>query len=102
VIAQRIFAVLSAALLVGAVALATLGPPGLPLGQLIFMLDHDIMRMLQNAVELHVAAWLWRYAVVPVMVRPAWLIPASLGIVCAGAAFSLSNRKPARRSHRRS
>jgi hypothetical protein len=34
--------------------------------------------------------------------RPAWLVPASLGIVVAGVALSLSGRKPAARSHRRS
>lgn len=101
-IAQRVFAVLAAALLVGAVALATLGPPGLPLGQLIFMLDHDVMQSLQNGIEQHVAAWLWRNGAVPILVRPAWLLPAALGLICAGVALSFSNRKPARRSHRRS
>lgn len=101
-IAQRVFAVVAAILLVGSVALATLGPPGLPLGQLIFMLDHDVMQTLRAGIEQHLAAWLWRNGAVPVLVRPAWLVPASLGLICAGAAVSFSNRKPARRSHRRS
>lgn len=101
-IVQRIFAVLAAALLVGAVALATLGPPALPLGQVIFMLDHDVMAALRSGIEGHVAGWLWRAVVMPVLVRPAWLVPASLGLICAGTALSLSNRKPAHRSHRRS
>ncbi|MDR3536776.1 MAG: hypothetical protein P4L71_09780 [Acetobacteraceae bacterium] len=101
-IAQRIFAVLAAALLVGAVALATLGPPSLPLGQLIFMLDHDVMDAMRVGIEGHIAGWLWRSVAVPVLVRPAWLVPAGLGLICAGAAVSLFNRKPARRSHRRS
>ena len=42
-IAQRILAVLAAMFLVGAVALATLGPPEVPLGQALFMIDHDLM-----------------------------------------------------------
>ncbi len=101
-ILQRILAVLSAILLVGAVALAMLGPQGLPLGQAIFMMDHDVMEVLHRGIELHVAAWLWRDGAVPLLVRPAWLVPASLGLICAGFALSVSNRKPARRSHRRS
>lgn len=101
-IVQRTLAVLSAALLVGAVALATLGPANLPLGQAIFMLDHDVMQIMRTGIEQHVSAWLWRYVAVPVLVRPVWLVPAALGIICAGAALSLSNRKSAHRSHRRS
>lgn len=44
-IARRILAVLSAILLVGAIALAMLGPPEVPLGQAIFMVDHDLMEI---------------------------------------------------------
>jgi hypothetical protein len=102
VIAQRVFAIIAAVLLVGSVALATLGPPGLPLGQLIFMIDHDIMQSLRTGIEGHVAAWLWAYGVVPLLVRPAWLLPAGLGLICTGAALSASGRKSPRRSHRRS
>ncbi|MBN8908116.1 MAG: hypothetical protein J0H99_16085, partial [Rhodospirillales bacterium] len=93
-IVQRVLAVLSAALLVGAVALATLGPPRLPLGQALFMFDHDAMQGLRSAVE-HVAGdWVWRIVVVPMLVRPAWLIPAGLGLICGGAALSASTRNP--------
>jgi hypothetical protein len=101
VIVQRVFAVLAAILLVGSVALAMLGPPGLPLGHLIFMLDHDLMAALRSGIEGH-AAWLWAYGAMPILVRPAWFVPAALGLICAGAAFSAGGRKPARRSHRRS
>ena len=52
-IAQRIFAVLAAALLVGAVALATLGPPEVPLGQAMFMVDHDLMDAMHSGIEQH-------------------------------------------------
>jgi len=89
-------------LLVGAVALATLGPPSVPLGQVLLMMDHDLTETLHAGIELHFADWLWSDVALPVLVRPAWLVPASLGLICAGAAFSVSARKPAGRPHRRS
>lgn len=98
----RVLAVLSAALLVGAIALATLGPPGVPLGQLLFMLDHDAMQGLRAGVERVAGDWTWRIVIVPMLVRPAWLIPAGLGLIFGGAALSASTRNSARRSHRRS
>ncbi len=102
-IAQRIFAVLAAMLLVGAVALAMLGPPSVPLGQALFMIDHDLMNALHSGIEQHVSAWLWESVAMPLMVRPAWLLPAALGLICGGVSLTLSTRKKAaRRSHRRS
>jgi hypothetical protein len=102
VIAQRILAVLAALLLVGAVALAMLGPPSVPLGQVMFMLDRDAMDALHSGIERHVSAWLWDYVARPLLLRPAWLLPAALGLICAGLSLSLSTRKSAHRSHRRS
>jgi hypothetical protein len=99
---QRILAVISAVLLVGAVALATLGPPSVPLGQVLLMLDHDLTDALRSGIEQHLSAWMWSDVVVPVLVRPAWLVPAALGLICAGAAFSVAGRKPAGRPHHRS
>ena len=101
-IAQRVLAVLSAALLVGAVALAMLGPPQVPLGQLVFMLDHDLMEAVHQFVGSHLASWLWDYMLVPVLVRPAWLVPGAIGLIRGGLSLSLSTRKSAHRSHRRS
>ena len=101
-IAQRILAVLAALMLVGAVALAMLGPPSVPLGQALFMLNHDVMDVLHSGVERHLSAWLWENIAMPLLLRPAWLVPAALGLICAGISLSLSTRKSARRSHRRS
>ena len=101
-IAKRALAVLAAVMLVGAVALATLGPPSVPLGQLLFMIDHDLMAVLHNSTEKYLAGWLWDYVAVPLMLRPAWLVPAALGLICAGLSFTLSPRNSAHRSHRRS
>ena len=101
-IAQRTLAVLSAILLVGSVALATLGPPGVPLGQMLFMVDHDLMDRMHRFIAGTMTDWVWSELTVPLLLRPAWLVPASVGLICAGVAVSLSNRKPARRSHHRS
>lgn len=102
-IAQRILAVLAAMLLVGAVALAMLGPPAVPLGQALFMIDHDLMNALHSGIERHLSTWLWDNVAVPLMLRPAWLVPAALGLICGGLSLTLSTRKKsAHRSHRRS
>jgi hypothetical protein len=102
VITQRILAVLAAMLLVGAVALAMLGPPEVPLGQVLFMVDHDLMNAVHSFIGTHLASWLWDYLIVPLMLRPAWLVPAGLGLISGGMSLSLSTRKSAHRSHRRS
>jgi hypothetical protein len=99
---QRVLAILAAMLLVGAVALAMLGPPAVPLGQVLFMVDHDLMDAVHGFIGTHLAAWLWDYLVLPLMLRPAWLVPAALGLLCGGASLSLSTRKSTHRSHRRS
>lgn len=101
-IAQRILAILSAILLVGSVAIATVGPPAAPLGQVLYLMDEGVVARLHLFVAGHMAEWTWSAMVVPFLLRPAWLIPASLGLVLAGVALSLSNRNQARRPHRRS
>ncbi len=99
---QRILAVLAAMLLVGAVALAMLGPPAVPLGQMLFMVDHDLMNEVHSFIGPHLAGWLWDYLIVPLKLRPAWLVPAALGLILGGMSLSLSTRKSTHRSHRRS
>ncbi len=84
--AARVFAVLAALLLVASVAIGMLTPPGLTLGQGLLMLDHEATGWLrQNS-----PAWLWNWVEVPLMIRPLWLIPACLGVICAGMATSLN------------
>jgi hypothetical protein len=99
---QRILAVLAATLLVGAVALAMLGPPAVPLGQMLFLVDHDLMDAVHSFIGTHLAGWLWDYLIAPLMLRPAWLVPAALGLILGGMSLSLSTRKSTHRSHRRS
>jgi hypothetical protein len=97
----RILAVLSALLLVAAFALAVLLPPELWLGQAISMVDHDWLVNLQDAVR-GVSEWSWQWLVLPLLMRPAWLLPAGTGLICAGAAVTLSSRRGPLRTRRRS
>lgn len=97
----RIFAVLAAALLIAAFAVGTLAPPDMPLGAALFTLNHDLLISVQAGIQRHLWPWVWDGACVPLLLRPAWLIPASLGIVSAGFALSLTSR-PTHRSRRRS
>lgn len=101
-ITQRILAVLAASLLVGAIAVAAIGPPSMPLGAALYMLNHDLMQGLQGGVEAHLNHWLWDDVFLPFLVRPAWLLPACIGLICAGLSLTLSTRQRGpQRSHRR-
>jgi hypothetical protein len=102
VIAQRVLAVIAAVLLVLAVAIATFGTESISLGQALNMLDQDVLDRLPEWTTRTFGAWGWTAIIEPLLVRPAWLIPASVGIVCAGLSVSLSNKKTSHRSHRRS
>ena len=102
-IVQRILAILAAGLLVGAVALAMLGPPDMPLGAALFLIDHDLVHAFQGGIEAHFDHWMWDDVVLPFLVRPVWLLPACLGVILAGVSLTLSYANPRRpqRSQRR-
>lgn len=100
-IAARILAVLSAVSLVSAFALAILLPPEMPLSQAISVVNHGWLVSFQDAVRKGVSEWVWTNLAVPMLVRPAWLIPAGLGMVLGGAAVTLSTRRGPARTHRR-
>jgi hypothetical protein len=102
VIAQRTLAVLAAILLVGAVALATLGPGTISLGQALFELSPAEPDAMHHWLERIMGVWAWNDLALPMIVRPAWLVPAALGLICVGLSVSFPNRKSAHRSHRRS
>jgi hypothetical protein len=102
VIAQRVLAVFAAVLLVAAVAIATFGAGSMSLGQAIYLLDHDVLDKLPLWSSRLLGKWMWVAVMQPLLDRPAWLVPASAGLVCVGLSLSLSNRKTTHRSHRRS
>ena len=96
-IAARIFAVLASVLLVAAVALAALSPAGASLGQMIMLAEPRTVPWMTG----HAPDWFWTWLELPFLLRPPWLIPAGLGLVCAGAAGSLTWSRQAA-PHRRS
>ncbi len=98
----RVLAVVSAILLVASVALATFGPQALLLGEAIYLLDHTIADNLLIWAHRHLGDRAVATFIQPLLLRPAWLLPASAGIVFGGFSLSLLNRKPHRQSHRRS
>jgi hypothetical protein len=102
VIAQRVLAVIAAILLVAAVGIATFGAGSMSLGQAIYLLNHDVLDKLPLWSSQTLGKWMWVAVIQPLLERPAWLLPASLGLVCVGVSLSLSNRKTTHRSHRRS
>jgi hypothetical protein len=84
--AARVFAVFAALLLVASIAIGTLMPPGLTLGRALALMDPGNPGWLRD----HSVPWLWNWIEVPFMVRPLWLIPAFLGLICAGMATTLN------------
>jgi hypothetical protein len=94
---QRVMAVLAAAFLVGAFALATIASPDIPLGAALYTLHPQSLYVAQA----HMSAWLWSGAAMPLLIRPAWLVPACIGIVCAGLSLTTASRKGPQRSPRR-
>ncbi len=97
---SRILAVVAAILLVGAVGVAILGPPGLPLGRAISLLDQGLLSALHGAIRAYAGTWLWDDVLQPLLVRPAWLVPASIGLIFAGASVTVGSRA-GRGPHRR-
>jgi len=97
----RILAVVSAVLLVIAFALAVLLPPLTTLGRAISTVNHGWLVSLQETVRNGISEWAWLHLAVPLLVRPAWLVPAGLGMVAGGLALTVSSGRGASRSHRR-
>ncbi len=97
-IASRVLAALAAMFLVAAVAIASLTPLGMTLGQGLMLLDSSWLAWVQK----HSASWIWTGVELPFLLRPLWLIPAALGLISAGAAATLSFGKPSPSRRKRS
>ena len=98
---MRGFAILAAALLVGAFALGTILPADLPLRDALLQWDRSLPGWLQAMATSHLPAWFWDGLLLPLLLRPVWLLPAGLGVVCAGAAVTCGSGGGAQRSRRR-
>ncbi len=96
--AARIFAVLSAVFLVAAVAIAALTSSRMPLGQGLLQMDAAVVGWLQGVSPV----WVYNWIELPFLSRPAWLLPACLGLVCAGLALTFNLGKPSTQRRRRS
>jgi hypothetical protein len=86
----KIFSALAAACLVGALALATLLPPDMSLHEAIHTIDALRADLFQQAMIGGLGKGFWESAAVPLLMRPVWLMPLSLGLICVGAALSSS------------
>ncbi|MGH7119983.1 MAG: hypothetical protein ACREFP_13490 [Acetobacteraceae bacterium] len=99
-ILRRTLAICSATLFVAAFALAALEPPELLLGSFLSSLDSRFLNLLQTDIQGHLSPWIWDNLILPILFRPAWLLPAAGGLICAGGAatltFAVSSRSPHR------
>ena len=97
----KILAVLAAAFMVGAVAVGTLGPPDMTLGEALSALDHIRLAAVEAYVRTHLSAWIWEHPVTSLLVRPVWLVPAAAGLLMAGSAMTVASAYKAPNSRRR-
>ena len=101
-IAQRALAVVAAVFLTGAIAIGMLADPGWPLGAALYAVDAGVLEFVQTTLRVHLPQWAWGYGVLPFLVRPAWLLPAFVGMVAGGLCLTLTWRsQQASRSRRR-
>ena len=99
--AARALAVLAAANFVVAFALATLLPPLTTLAQLVARGDPQLLYAARDFLMAHDAPWAWTSLVLPLLLRPCWLLSVCIGVVCAGGASTLASRASVARSHGR-
>lgn len=99
----KVFAVLAAVFLVSAVAVGTLGPIDMSLGDGLSALDKVRMAAVERFVRMHISGWLWDHPLKALFGRPIWLLPASIGLVLAGASCTAAtSRNPLNSRRRRS
>jgi len=98
----RIFYVLAAVFLVGAVALASMLPPDMSLHEALHTIDAERADDLQHAMMNALGARFWEAVFVPLLMRPVWIGPLFLGLICVGGAVSASFHATPRANRRRS
>ncbi len=100
--AMRVFISLAAAFLVLAFSVAVLGP-GMSLGEVLLATDETLLANLQDAARAWLPDGAWLHVAIPLLIRPAWLVPVSCGLVCGGVALNVGSRgKPSPTRRRRS
>ncbi len=88
--AAKLFASVGAICLVASFAVASLMRPFATLAELLVLFDHRMFTVWNKAEHSTMATWLWMHLVMPLMVRPAWLVPTGMGLMCVGAATSFA------------
>jgi hypothetical protein len=93
--AARVFAVLAAVFGVVAIAVASMSPRGHTLAQALGQVDDLFLAWLQR----HSMTWAWVWLEEPLLLRPVWMLPAILALVCCGLAlsFNFGATSPSRR-----
>ena len=97
----KIFSVAAAVFLVAAFALATLGAADQTLGELLGDVDRSLVGATHGWLQQAGLGWVWTHALLPLIVRPSWLVPAGLGLVCIGGAATTRSNDAARGQRRR-
>ncbi len=97
----KTLAVLSAVLLVGAVALGTLGPPDMTLGEALAVADHVRINAIEAWVRGNLSPWFWDHPAAAMLARPLWLAPAAAGLLLGGGALTVASSQKAPNSRRR-
>lgn len=100
-IVQRVFAALAAFFLVSAVGLATFGARAMTLEAALRMVNRGLVDALFLWTEQSLGTWVWVRLIQPLLVRPAWLPAACIGLICLGVVVSLSYRTTPGSSQRR-
>ena len=89
-LSSKICAAFGAAWLVLGFALGLLMHPWATLAEVVTSWDHHWLEAWERTERSGVWLWLWTHAVMPLMVRPIWLVPTGMGLVFVGAAVTLA------------
>lgn len=96
-IAVRVVAVIAAACLVAAFTVALLFPAAMSLGELVTTIDDRGLAAIQAFARTRLPDWTWSRLTLPLLTRPAWLLPMALGVVAVGVVVSLRSHQNAPR-----
>ncbi len=99
---QRALAVFAAVMIVVSVALGTFEVHPRGLGEFLAAIDASMLSRVQGFIVRWFGNWTWNALATPLLLRPAWLPPASLALLATGLALTLAGRKTTNRSRRRS
>lgn len=92
-ITERVLAVLAAFCVVAAFTLAMMWPVMTTLDDWLAMTNQNVLIWLRIGVRATLSDWTWRTLFQPVLGRPCWLLPLTLGLIFGGAALSVASRR---------